>query len=380
MNNIFKFATRELSQDAFICWFFNWFRGGDNPRLKQLVIEFCKDKLGIPNVSSVDIHRQFSRNVKKEETSFSVKIDVLIIINNAIAVIIEDKTFTSEHSNQILRYEEGLRILQKQDSEGKFRIEDKAYDISKIMTVYWKMGFFYDCDKCVEADKKIDADYLVELLREYRTENVIIDMFVQKILDDKQWYKDHTKYWDLDNNNDVESFVNTNLYKHQIAQYTMMREIFPAEEMWNGRDLFYVEHGSSYGRPWTELWVYCNRRSKDPEGDKRFEIFWRIDADNKGNYISLRLYKPQKGKWDSKYEDIKHQIRYFIENEGSLSWNDVDPGKKDSYKEADIAHFKIDKELWETKGEHLIKIIRSLTSDIVEFVQKKYGPNAYEIF
>lgn len=30
MNNIFSFATGELSQDAFICWCLNWINEPDN--------------------------------------------------------------------------------------------------------------------------------------------------------------------------------------------------------------------------------------------------------------------------------------------------------------------------------------------------------------
>ncbi len=378
MNNIFKFATGELSQDAFICWFFNWFNEGDNPKLKQLVCDFCKDKLDIPTLSSVDIHRQFSKKVEREKQSFSVKIDVLIILNNEIAVIIEDKTFTSEHSNQIMRYEDGLRILQEQDDAGKLRIEDNVYSISKIMSVYWKTGFFYNCDKCVVADKIVDSDYLMKLFGEYRSENELIEMYVQKLLDDKQWYDDHSKYWAKSNDKEDEGAWNTNLCNHQIAQYTMMREIFPEQDTWKGGDFFYVEHGSSFGRPWTEIWVYCDRRSCDPEGDKRFEIFWRIDTDSNGSYISLRLYKLQKGKWDSKYTEIKDHVKEYIRKDGSFSWEELDPGMRGSYKEADIAHFKIDPQIWKTNGECIKGVIRALTDDVLEFAKEKYGPNAYD--
>ncbi len=378
MNNIFKFATGELSQDAFICWFFNWFNEGDNPKLKQLVCDFCKTKLDIPDVTSIDIHRQFSRKVEKDGISFSVKIDVLIIVNREIAVIIEDKTFTSEHSNQILRYEEGLRILQEKDDEGKLKIENDAYTITKIMSVYWKTGFFYDCDKCVKADIIISSDDLLEVLKNFRSENLLIDMYVQKLEDDKQWYIDHAKYWDLADENGEKDDWNTNLSKHQIAQYTMMREVFP-EEMWNNENHYYIDHGSSFGRPWTEIWIYCDRLWKDPNGNERFEIFWRIDTNKDGSYISLRLYKHIKGRWDDKYKDIKTQVETFIQNNGLISWADVNPGKTDSYKEADIAHFTINEKLWNEKGQELKQLIRDLTTEIEMYAEEKYGPNRFEV-
>ncbi len=379
MNNIFEFATGELSQDAFICWFFNWFNEGDNTIFKELVCKFCRDKIGISNLHSVDIHRQFSRKVKKDKSTFSVKIDVLVILNGKIALIIEDKTFTSEHSNQILRYEEGLRIIQD-NNEGELVINNKSYHISDIKSVYWKTGFFYNYDTRVKSDIIINADYLIDFFNDYRKDSQIIDMYVQKLLDDKQWYKTHEKYWDSIDGDQNCGVWNTNLCNHQIAQYTMMREFFPEEETWKEKgDFFFVEHGTSYGRPWTEIWIYYNQSDSDSDENKRFRIFWRIDTDSKGSYISLRLHKSQKGDWDSKYEIFKEEVKKFIESDTTYLWKDINPGKTSSYKEADIAHFTINKDTWEAdNGHQLIKIVRALTEDILELATTKYGPNVYE--
>lgn len=380
MNNIFDFATGELSQDAFICWFFNWFNEGDNPRLKQLVCNFCNDKLGVSNVTSVDLHRQFSSKVEKDNKKFSVKIDVLIILNKEIAVIVEDKTFTSEHDDQILRYKEGLEILQNQDKENKLRIEKKSYSISKIVCVYWKTGFFYDYDKRVNADKVVNSEDLIELLKDYRNENQIIDMYVQNLTNNEEWYEKHKKYWDRADENEEESVWNTNLRNYQIAQYTLMREFFPEEETWKEKgDLFFVEHGSSYGIPWTEIWIYFNQNDCAFDEIKRFRIFWRIDTDSKGSYISLRLHKSQKGAWDSKYNTFKKEVENFIEKDATYLWTDINPGKTNSYKEADIAHFTIKKDTWEMDGgQQLKRTVKALTEHILEFAKSKYGPNVYE--
>ena len=372
-NNIFKYATSELSQDAFICWFFNWFNEGDSPKLKQLVCDFCKDKLGVPSLSSVEIHRQFSRKVETKSGIFSVKIDVLVVLNETIAVIIEDKTFSSEHSDQILRYEEGLKLLQNQDDEKRLKIDKESYNISKIMSVYWKTGFYYDYDECVEADVKINSQYLISLLKDYRSESQIIDMYVQKLLNDEQWYKDHKKYWELDDKREDYSIWNTNLAKNYIAQYTMMKEIFPEKQ----NKLFYVDHGSSFGRPWTETWIYNNYKYCESKGDKSFEIFWRIDTDNKGSYISLRLYKGIKGKWDNRYNIFKELSREYIEKNYPDMWGKykLDPGTKDSYKEADIVHFTINEEIWKVDGVRIKEVVKALTKNILEYAEKSYGSN-----
>ena len=38
-NNIFEYATGELSQDAFICWCANWFNDDSKPMLQEMAVE-----------------------------------------------------------------------------------------------------------------------------------------------------------------------------------------------------------------------------------------------------------------------------------------------------------------------------------------------------
>ena len=303
------------------------------------------------------------------EKPYYVKIDVLIIINKSIAVIIEDKTYTSEHSNQMARYKEGLEHLQTQD-KGSLNIDENTYSISKIMSVYWKTGFFYDYDKRVKADTIVDSDYLVGLLGEYRSENQVIDMYVQNLLDNREWYSEHKKYWEQANPNSGYNEWNTNLCRNQIAQYTMMREIFP-EKMTDDELLNPISHGTSFGRPWTEMTIYYNNGFEGQKGGN-FELFWRIDTDSKGSYISLRLYKSEKGRWDDRYDTFKEYVKAYIGSECLYSWSDIDPGNTKSYKEADIAHFTINRELWISDGEKLKEFIRRLTDDIIAFAGKTY--------
>lgn len=99
--NLFKFATRELSQDAFIAWLLSWAdpaaREADEPLhltgaalLSQLLERAGVDRPA--EVGSVRVQMQVQ------------KIDVLAVVNDEIAVVIEDKTHTREHSGQLERY------------------------------------------------------------------------------------------------------------------------------------------------------------------------------------------------------------------------------------------------------------------------------------
>ncbi|WP_415846832.1 PD-(D/E)XK nuclease family protein, partial [Vibrio neonatus] len=117
--NIFEFATSELSQDAFICWLLSW----SSPKYSTLDenLHSCSKELltyflslcsvTVPKkISKVRVHRQYNN------------IDILCIVNDELAIIIEDKTGTVEHSNQLKRY---YNIIQK-----------KGFDKDKIAPIY----------------------------------------------------------------------------------------------------------------------------------------------------------------------------------------------------------------------------------------------------
>ncbi|MBS4195481.1 PD-(D/E)XK nuclease family protein [Lederbergia citri] len=103
--NLFQFATSELSQDAFLCWLLSWgqkgYRYHDEP-LHNVALDFVSSiftahHLSAPPIRSIEIIRQFK------------SLDVLAIINNEYAILIEDKTYTKNHSNQLVRYRETVR-------------------------------------------------------------------------------------------------------------------------------------------------------------------------------------------------------------------------------------------------------------------------------
>lgn len=101
--NIFNIATKELSQDAFITWlllFGDEAWEEDYPELNQCSREFITALLrkhhpdfdGI--ITSVEAKRQHE------------SIDIWVLINQHYRLIIEDKTDTAQHNNQLRRYRE----------------------------------------------------------------------------------------------------------------------------------------------------------------------------------------------------------------------------------------------------------------------------------
>jgi len=105
-NNLFYYATSELSQDAFLCWLFSHALKDniDNKSddLRKCAIAFIQEF--IPTLKETDViylscepQRQYKH------------IDILLTVNDKYKVIIEDKTYTSEHSNQLSNYKEEIK-------------------------------------------------------------------------------------------------------------------------------------------------------------------------------------------------------------------------------------------------------------------------------
>ena len=156
-NNLFEFATSELSQDAFICWLLN-FAHKDHLDEDRYLTECAKKLLQkmVPEETDhvvTDIQRQYKN------------IDVLLEVNKKYQVIIEDKTFSNVHDDQINKYE---KIL---ESEGK----------QNIKCVYYKIvEQAHDEEKAINIKRKDLLDIFSEYVN--KTENVIFKDYYDYLL------------------------------------------------------------------------------------------------------------------------------------------------------------------------------------------------------
>ncbi|MCQ9120854.1 hypothetical protein BKG95_01840 [Rodentibacter pneumotropicus] len=98
--NLFSLATKELSQDAFFTWLISF---ADekykeehllNQCAKEFVTELIKTKYPFFNetVKDVEVERQ------------QENIDIVVTINNKYFIVIEDKIYSKQHSDQLHRY------------------------------------------------------------------------------------------------------------------------------------------------------------------------------------------------------------------------------------------------------------------------------------
>ena len=164
MNNLFSFATKELSQDAFLCWAINWMseatKGTPFYDMGKSVMSLFLGKHAFDEYEKVCVLRQYKH------------IDVLVLFehsNQRYGLIIEDKTNTSEHSNQIQKYFDTVIT----DTELNVNAEN-------LHVAYVKTGILYDEDKRVKANI-VTLEQLLNALHPYveSTQSQILSDYVE---------------------------------------------------------------------------------------------------------------------------------------------------------------------------------------------------------
>ena len=144
--NLFSYATKELSQDALICWLIAWAgesKGGssEEKELRCCGVRFVRallnhkrdemDLIKLENVDKVEIYRQ------------EQGIDILARINDEHVLLVEDKTDTDDHSDQLSRYYTNVvegRTHSKGCSEGPRRMRGSQRDSVGFPTIPARSG------------------------------------------------------------------------------------------------------------------------------------------------------------------------------------------------------------------------------------------------
>lgn len=153
--NIFEFATSELSQDAFICYLMSFGKSE------------CKNTEEYKLAHSFLEHLKIGEDIKEIKRQES-HIDVLILTKSH-AIILEDKTFSKEHSDQLKRYEERCR---------------DNYPDKEVKMLYFKTGYTDIQEKDKFEKNKIyifDIDMIINLMNTYQGNNIIINMWKEHI-------------------------------------------------------------------------------------------------------------------------------------------------------------------------------------------------------
>lgn len=164
-----------MSQDAFLLWFLRW----ANPEYSEIDSSlhecsclFVKKLLNLDNnfkIESVKVEKQVRH------------IDVFCIVNDKYAIIIEDKTETTEHGRQMTRYS---KIIES---------SDKYKHLEKHCT-YFKTGneSLLSIDRIMSNYKKVNTDTwnfsvmqrqdMIDILEHYKGTNAIILDYRERIV------------------------------------------------------------------------------------------------------------------------------------------------------------------------------------------------------
>jgi len=315
-NNIFNFATSELSQDAFICWLCNWVNFDDNilsedeKKLKLLATEFIEKMLGEKlEDRKVNIKRQYQ------------KIDILLEIQNKtefitkeneknpvidIYVIIEDKVGTSLHSDQQKTYRNLIFEKNKEDNGNK----------AEIKVVYYKI---YDEDNMERLKENgvnviLGRENILELLKEYK------DKINNSIFENYHNYLSNIE-------TDVNSYEKKNLEDWNSNCY-----IGFFKELKNEKNL--LEH--AIGRQKDCSWGYVNNSSGGfmgmwwfPLSEEKInkltetsdeDIYLQIEQYNQKNIIAIKYSVPKKNKNNKELskEDFEKKVTIASEKRKEL--------------------------------------------------------------
>ena len=96
--NLFEIGTNELAQDAFLTWLISYADNQyiEHKELNTLAKDFIKMIIGNENLNIEQVYcwRQWE------------KIDISVTVNKKYFIIIEDKTGTNQHGNQLANYKE----------------------------------------------------------------------------------------------------------------------------------------------------------------------------------------------------------------------------------------------------------------------------------
>ena len=170
--NIFTYATSELSQDAFISLLIAWF-DSDDESLKEISSDFIRNIYSVYKEKFDDTYNSKelsiqSIGIKQQFKKIDVYFDVITENDEKVSFVIEDKTWTEPHGDQLERY----------SKYGDIKILFKTGHITEV-----------DRKKCADNEFYIlDISWIYKFLEKYTNlENYILKDFFDFI--ESNFYK-----------------------------------------------------------------------------------------------------------------------------------------------------------------------------------------------
>ena len=415
-NNLFNFATSELSQDAFFCWSLNWLavkEDSEDPYYKygKAMLDLFLGDNTKEKYTDVLIKKQFIVKQENNEINNSTKtdsiadekkrknkgiIDILVLFKiegKTHALIIEDKTYTSQHNNQIAMYKNNLPATLKNSNDAEIE-PYKNLSSENIYTTYVKTGIMYSQDIFMKntVNTVVDFDRLYSLLTSYSPESkeaITSDIFL-----DYYHYLGETK----ENYEEIEEIIENNLYvealKTEYGRYCFLKKIFYEEngkmdlnckDKTNEADMNVetIKSGNNNGKvPFAEYVIWhAKQNEKMVETNQRDEeyhsIFWHIDssqsiAEKKEDepFISLRYYDDctKVNENTRKRKKVNYSLlRKEIEYPNSSFFKPI--GERCNYNGSDLIYIPVSS-LENIDFSEIKKLIRDITENVKAYCKE----------
>lgn len=167
--NLFYHATKELSQDAFLCYVFSYFNEeykNSYPKEYEFSKFFIKD-----------IFKRLNINIEPKKLEIKrqhLNIDVLLIVNDLIYIIIEDKIHATEGDKQIEKYKEKIFNEYKVNKENIYSLYYKTGDESYNSLKYKKKEYNNNFAYMMRED-------IISIFENYTGDNIIILDYIENL-------------------------------------------------------------------------------------------------------------------------------------------------------------------------------------------------------
>ena len=252
--NIFDYATKELSQDAVICWLVacaSDAEGHHRQRGLDFVAALAGHRLDRPGGCRITDVTKPERQYSRIDVYFRARVD-----GSLVSFVVEDKIGTRMHGDQLDRYR---KVVQ----------DDKLKE-DQILLVYFKTGYVYDEERAEAEKAGFKVFELKDMLRFLRQQPIGND---HEIL---RQYRDYLERVAAERSTALREWN----WSHGFVQYEFMKRL--RDELAGIREPEWtrlidqqhrsddgvgdVTHGTNNdGNPWTQYW-FCDH------------LFWRIDG------------------------------------------------------------------------------------------------------
>ena len=289
--NIFDYATKELSQDAMVCWLLKCCHS-ESERYKNIGYDFVRFILGDDYAAETDIELE-----KNSPYAQYYHMDVYANVrvgDKIIPIIFEDKTNTFLHGSQEKRYTDmvgGWKNDKKWTNE--LFDNDKLKWSENTWYVFFKTGYVFNWQKDeierIKAGinakvKTVFIDDMIEFVSMYKNDDALLCDYYEYLLKQKEW-------------NLTGNACKCDGYYKKIFGGNVWFEY--SYQQWGSKNFAYIDSKKEVNR------IYFTIRTG-----------WKKNKDKYSYYIGFMQYRNEKKLYGNQLrkEELLNQ-RYIITNE-----------------------------------------------------------------